>query len=102
MLEPEQLEVVREIVGYLSLEEIAAKCAALDTVQEDATVADVSQWEGNRPKFDKGLRLSGGSKGIDIDPQRERAAIRRRVLDRLGLGSVMPTFFAAAEGYRGR
>lgn len=92
------METVREIVGYLSLEEIAAKCAALSQVAEDATAADVSKWESGRDKF---VKLSGGSKGIDIDPDRERGAIRRRVLDRLGLGSVMPTFFAAAEGRRG-
>lgn len=101
-LAAEQLEIVREIVGYLPLEEIAAKCALLDSVGEQRMSDDVSEWEDKRQKFDKRIKLSGGLKGVDLDPERQRSAIRRRVLDRLGLGSVMPTFFAVAEGCRGR
>lgn len=96
-LSPEQLEVVREIVDTLSLEEITRLCAALDSVREQATADDVDLWQAERRKFDKRAKVDGK---VKLDPSDEEKAIRRRVRSRLGVGSTMPTFFASTGGCR--
>jgi len=100
-LDAGQTEVVREILDEESLSEVESLLDDLTAEQEAATVTDVARWELIR---DKHLKVSGGRDGVDLDYEREREAIRRRVSSRLGVGpeSLMPTFFTAARGCRGR
>ena len=81
-LSDEQLEVVREIVGYWTLATVTANCADLAPAAEAAMGEDVEKWEAVR---DSHFRMSGGADGVDMDSgRRGRQAIRKRVLERLG------------------
>jgi hypothetical protein len=52
----------------------------------------------------KHLRVAGGRDGVDLDYERNRAALRERARTALKVSgtSDMPTFFTAARGCRGR
>ncbi|MBX6772692.1 MAG: hypothetical protein IRY83_13260 [Chloroflexi bacterium] len=79
---PEQLEQVREVVGESSRDVVRAALAALDDAAWARTLLDLAEWESVRSEH---ARLSGGREGLDVDPARQRQAIRERVRVRLGL-----------------
>lgn len=82
-LTPEQIERVREIIGYTSYDATAALCSRLNAVQETETIADIAEWAKVRNKF----TLIKGD-GVDIDKARNRLGIINRVRTRLGLSGV--------------
>lgn len=82
-LTSEQIERVREIIGYTSYDGAAALCSRLNAVQETETVADIAQWATVR---DKHTLIKGD--GADIDKSRNRLSIINRVRRRLGLSAV--------------
>jgi hypothetical protein len=85
MLDQSALETVREIVGNKTFETIESLCGELNSAQESAMNDDVGKWEEIK---DKHLRMVGGADGIDIDNERARRAIRKRVTERLGLATT--------------
>lgn len=82
-LTPEQIERVREIIGYSSYDGAAALCSRLNPVQETETIADIALWAKVR---DKHTLIKGD--GVDIDKGRNRLSIINRVRRRLGLSAV--------------
>lgn len=77
-----QLESVREMVGDKTYATIELLCAELNAAQESAMSDDIDEWDRIK---NKQLKMSGGSDGIDIDNERGRNALRRRVRQRLDL-----------------
>lgn len=77
-----QLESVREMVGDKTYSTIESLCEELNAAQEAAMVYDVTEWE--RIKF-KHVRMVGGDEGVDLDNERNRSALKRRVRQRLQL-----------------
>lgn len=87
-----QIEMVREIVDDLSFTTVSTFVADLNAAQKLALLADVDLWE--RVKSDH-LIISGSKEGLDINAERDREAIRRRVRLRLGLSAISSARLAA-------
>lgn len=77
-----EIEFVREIVGSKTFSTIESLCGELNATQESAMRDDIDAWETVRNEH---LRISGGDLGVDLDEERDRRAIRKRVMQRLGL-----------------
>lgn len=84
-LTPEQIERVREIIGYRSYSATETLLASLNAVQETNTVDDIDEWEINRDKY---TSIKNGLLGANKDPAERRLAIRNRVRLRLGLNAL--------------
>jgi hypothetical protein len=68
----------------------------LTTGQEASARADLTTWATLR---DKHTRIRGGEDGVDVDPSRKRAAIRRRLRLMLRLGDSTNQYgFAVVRG----
>src|SRR5687767_14873212 len=80
------IENIREMVGGLSYASVESLCSELNTAQEAAMLDDVDEWERIK---NKGLRISGGTDGVDLDFGRNRRALRDRVRQRLGLSGLL-------------
>lgn len=86
-------------VTLRSLLEIEAATGLLGAEQEAAIIADLATWATIR---DSHVKLKGGGDGVDFDNERKREAIRRRILNHLGLVPTWPpTLFALASASRG-
>jgi hypothetical protein len=81
-LSPAQIESVREMVGDKTFATVESLCAEMNAASEAAMADDVDEWDRIKNKH---VRLSGGSDGIDVDNERYRAALKRRVRLRLDL-----------------
>jgi hypothetical protein len=81
-LDTAQLESVREMVGDKLFSTIQSLCAGLNAAQESAMSDDIDEWDRIKNKH---VKMSGGSDGIDIDNERARNALKRRVRQRLDL-----------------
>lgn len=84
-LSPEQIEIVREIIGFTSFSATQTLVEKLEEVQIPRTEADILEWEKVRGKF---ARIDGGRSGVKIDKDDNRLAIRNRVRTRLGLSEA--------------
>lgn len=80
-LTPAQKATLAEIARE-SYEVVDAQAASLNSAVEALLAADVTRWDALRSKH---LRVKGGREGVDLDPDREREVIRRRVRKSLGL-----------------
>lgn len=63
----------------------------LNAAQETAVAADIALWETSKNKF---LKLQGGTKGVYLDSNDQKNAIRARVAKHLGLSS-----FSSGQDY---
>lgn len=70
-------EIARE--SYLIVD---TQASGLNAATETLLAADVARWDTLRSKH---LKIQGGRDGVDLDPDREREVIRRRVRKNLGL-----------------
>jgi uncharacterized protein YuzE len=82
-LTDQQIERVREIIGFTSFDATAALCSRLNAVQETETAGDITAWQLVR---DKHTIIKGD--GVEINKASNRLAIINRVRRRLGLSSV--------------
>lgn len=83
---------------YKSLADIEAAAPSLNAESEALIIEYIAAWE---PVKNEHLKMHGGRDGIDLDEERDRRTIRRRVLTLLGLVTT-PPFFALASGARGQ
>ena len=79
-------ERIREITGE-SLATLTPLLAGLNSSQNKAMRADIDVWDEIGDTTEK---LSGGRSGVDVDSERDRELVRRRVRLRLGLAEVRP------------
>lgn len=107
-----QTALLAELVGESYEDTALALSVAVTGLSVAAAAAVETQLEEVITEYgkirDKHLRVSGGSDGVDLDYDRNRAALRARARVALKMtaasttGSRMPTFFTRARGYRGR
>lgn len=83
---------------YKPLADIEAAATSLSAESEALIVEYIEVWQ---PIKNEHLILHGGRDGVDINDERSRRTIRRRVLVLLGLVAT-PPFFALASGSRGQ
>jgi hypothetical protein len=95
-LSPEQIEIVREIIGFSSIPATEALVEKLTEVQIARTEADIAEWEKVRNKF---TRISGGRSGVQMDKGDNRLAIRNRVRERFGLPLVSSLIETETSSY---
>jgi len=81
-LTADEIESVREIVGDKTYSTIESLVGELNDAQKTATKADVVTWNVVR---DKHLKVKGGRDGVDLDNERKRKAVIKRVRQRLQL-----------------
>jgi hypothetical protein len=93
-LDPEKIEIVREIIGLSSYSTTETLTGKLEEVQIARTEVDIIEWEKVRNKF---TQIEGGRSGVKIDKNDNRLAIRNRVRERLGL-PVVTTLTKAENG----
>ncbi len=81
-----QKDMLMEITGIATREELDWRAFYLNAAQEATVIADITLWNSFR---DKHTKLNGGEYAIDSDPARTRAAIRQRCYLRLRMIDVI-------------
>jgi hypothetical protein len=103
-----QTALLAELVGESPEDTALALTAAVTGLSAGLTAAVQTQLTEIVTEYgavrDKHLRVAGGSDGVDLDYDRNRAALRdrARVALKMSASSLMPTFFTVARGCRGR